>query len=109
MKRPSSNSAVSNPSNTPRLPPIQIKDFENEHASLNNAKTTFLNRVLDGISYLVHQNGYSQSRATNLILDELRKDDPLPSDDEVSVYAIFEFDFFGQSTQVKLEHELMVL
>jgi len=58
-------------------------NFKNDTNNNNTAKAIFLNRVSDGISYLVQRHGYSQSRATNLILNELRKSDPLPSDDEI--------------------------
>lgn len=78
MKRPSSTSNSSSST-------IQ-NNFEND--KLLNAKTAFLNRVSDGISYLIHRHGYSRARATNLILTELRKEDPLPSDDEVSEYRV---------------------
>lgn len=64
-------------------------NFKNDTNNNNTAKAIFLNRVSDGISYLVQRHGYSQSRATNLILNELRKSDPLPSDDEVCFF--FEF------------------
>ncbi len=51
---------------------------------INDAKANFLRRVSDGISYLVDRHGYSDLRATEVILNEIRKSDPLPSDDEVS-------------------------
>ena len=65
-----------------------FKNDTNSSENTNNiAKAIFLNRVSDGISYLVQRHGYSQSRATDLILNELRKSDPLPSDDEVCSYS----------------------
>ena len=48
------------------------------------ARDKFLQRVSDGISYLVDRHGYSRRRASSLILGEIRRSEPLPTDDEVS-------------------------
>jgi hypothetical protein len=51
--------------------------------SIAEARSTFLKRVSDGISHLVNRHGYSRSRASSLILGEIRNNEPLPDEDEI--------------------------
>jgi len=64
--------------------------FQNKqtHHEIKTATDKFLQRVSDGITYLIERHGYSRERASNLILGEIRKNQRLPSDDEVG-YIIY--------------------
>jgi hypothetical protein len=59
--------------------------FQNKqtHHEIKTATDKFLQRVSDGITYLIERHGYSRERASNLILGEIRKNQRLPSDDEI--------------------------
>lgn len=59
-------------------------DNNTKNRTIMTAKIEFLRRVSEGISYLVHHHGYSRTKASNFILDEIRQSDPLPTENEVS-------------------------
>lgn len=68
---------------------ISKSQFQNQDTgAMNTAKYIFLQRVSEGISYLVDRHGYSRDRASKLILGEIRKTEPVPSEDEVSFIQI---------------------
>lgn len=50
---------------------------------LSMAKKRFSDNISNGISVLVRRHGYSRVRAAELILDQIRQSDALPTDDEV--------------------------
>jgi hypothetical protein len=52
---------------------------------LETAKIRFSDNITNGISVLVQGHGYSRERAADLILDQIRQSDELPTDEEVSL------------------------
>jgi len=84
VKESSINKKLSRPLSVPSSTTSGKSHFEtNGDNTIISAKAEFLRRVSNSISHLIDRHGYSRSRASELVLGEIQKGNPLPSEDEI--------------------------